>query len=658
MAENVQGLDLTPGFGKDTEFWDGFSGAGMVDTVAGLVKSIRENNTAAIAAYGVGLGFDVVGAALNPLGAVIGAGVGWLIDHIFFLREPLDLLMGDNIAVRLETDKIKKDAEKYQAIATTHVEALKKLDPWTGETAQRFKDSMIKVADEIQAIALGVHGAAEIMATMGACVTAFRSLVRDIIAMVVGNLIGGAITAAGLAPFTFGASIVAFVGVAVATAMEALGRIMRHIANLKSLLTANKNATQQISRQLDEVVDGAGRLNRSGSSGGAPTPPPVNSSVTPPPVVKPPDPTPTPPPGGATSTSGNPVAPPPVVKPPDPTPTPPPGGATSTSGNPVAPPPVVKPPDPTPTPPPGGATSTSGAPVAPPPVVKPPDPAPTPPPGGATSTSGAPVAPPPVVKPPDPAPTPPPGGATSTSGAPVAPPPVVKPPDPAPTPPPGGTTSTSGNPVAPPPVVKPPDPTPTPPPGGTTSTSGNPVTPPPPVRPPTPTPAPGGNTTPTPAPGGTTPHPTPNPGGPKPGTSAWQRINDIANKIKEGHPQGLQQFQKFSKDKLEQTLITKHGKTPQEAAEITRWIKNVEELAAPGGGFTTSSGKVVASGSLLHLAHELWKELASDEYAKNQGGLSDENRDGNFDRDEKGELKRDPTSEEYLKDLKEFNKNH
>ncbi|MET1072036.1 MAG: hypothetical protein ABWY11_05260, partial [Umezawaea sp.] len=412
---SIPGLTLTPGFGAGTDMWDGFSGAGMVDTVAGLVKSIKEGNTASIAAFGVGLAFDVVGAVLNPLGALLGAGVGWLIDHLYFLREPLDLLMGDNIAVRGETEKISGDAEKYASLATAHLDAVKKLESWTGATADAFKKSMAQVGDELAAIGLAIKGSADIMATMGACVTAFRSLVRDIIAMVIGNLIGGALVAAGLAPFTFGASIVAFVGVAVATALEALGRILRHITNLKSLLTSNAKAADQLGIALAKIGDDAARLNKGGGS----TVPSAGPAVKPP-ASKPPE---VPGAGAPPKAPETPPAPP-VSKPPE---TPGAGAPPKAPETPPAPP-VSKPPEV----PGAGAppkTPDTTSPASAPPVSKPPE---VP---GATTPPKTPDVPPP------PAPTRPPPevpGAVTPPKTPDVPPP------PAPTRPPPEVPGASG----------------------------------------------------------------------------------------------------------------------------------------------------------------------------------------------------------------------
>jgi prepilin signal peptidase PulO-like enzyme (type II secretory pathway) len=448
----VQGLTWTPGLaGPEVEWTDRFSGAGMIDTVAGLVNAAEDENKAAIAAYSVGLAFDVVGAALNPLGAVLGAGVGWLIDHIAFLREPLDLLVGDNIAIRQETEKVKDDAEKYEGIATTHLDALKKLDGWMGETAERFRASMAHVAKEIEAIGSAINGSAKLMATMGAVVTAVRSLVRDIVAMVIGNLIGGALIAAGLAPLTFGASIVTFIGVAVATALEALARIMRHVTKLKAILTGASKAADDLGAALVKLSDDAARFTKGGSSAYVPPPKPVKV---------------------------------------------PSGDAPAPSG--------------------GGGTSASSA--------KPPELPPI-------DTN--------VGKLPEDIPLPPsPGGGSPKPDAP--------------------------------------------------SGSG------------------------TPKPDDTAPKPAGSGGGSKPPFS-WAEVQ-----------KQMENLSKQSTEHLENVLTTKLGRTPEEAKAITQWIKNFEEVAAPGGHITIG-GKEFATGSALHLVHELWKELSADvhEQEKNEGYLGE-----------------------------------
>jgi hypothetical protein len=520
----VQGLTLTPGFGEGTELTDGFSGAGMVDTVAGLVKAAQDQDSASIAAFSVGLAFDVVGAALNPLGAVLGAGVGWLIDHIFFLREPLDLLIGDNIAIRQETEKLKEDAANYEGLASGHLDALRKLDGWTGEAAERFRATMSHVAKELEAIGSAVNASAKLMGTMGAVVTAVRSLVRDIIAMVIGNLIGGALVAMGLAPITLGASVVAFVGTAVATALEALARIMGHIAKLKSLLTSSSKAADDLGTALTNMSDDAARFTRGGGSSSISTPPPVRGNGDTPSING----------GGGAGAPRPPAGDVPAAQRPPEVP------ATGGKGDTPEPAPVQRPP----------ADGTNTAAVTPP-AVKPPDS-------------------PPVPKPQEVPSSPPPGGGAG--GA---------------TPPgPGGAPRPS-----------------TPPPGA----SNTPATPKPDDAAPKP-----------PTADSAAPKP---PGSDAPGTGGAGGTKPLSWGEAKNH---IEDLGKYGKQHLESVLTTKFGKTPEEAADISRWIKNFEELAAPGGHVTVA-GRAFATGSMLHLVHELWKELGADRHGQqeNSGFLGD-----------------------------------
>ena len=77
------------------------TGAGVIDSWHSLASSIEQIKTAHgadAAAIGVEIGVTVVGAvadtvafALDPLAKLISAGLGWLIEHISFLKWPLDL---------------------------------------------------------------------------------------------------------------------------------------------------------------------------------------------------------------------------------------------------------------------------------------------------------------------------------------------------------------------------------------------------------------------------------------------------------------------------------------------------------------------------------------------------------------------------------------
>jgi len=64
-------------------------------------------------------GMDAVGVAMDPLGSLAGAGIGWLIEHIGFLKKPLDYLAGD-------PEEITAKQQTWENIAKALNESLRK----------------------------------------------------------------------------------------------------------------------------------------------------------------------------------------------------------------------------------------------------------------------------------------------------------------------------------------------------------------------------------------------------------------------------------------------------------------------------------------------------------------------------------------------------
>ena len=59
-----------------------FSGAGLLDSGSQLVSAIESGNWAEGTLAGVGVALDTAATVVDPLGSLIGAGLGWLIDHL------------------------------------------------------------------------------------------------------------------------------------------------------------------------------------------------------------------------------------------------------------------------------------------------------------------------------------------------------------------------------------------------------------------------------------------------------------------------------------------------------------------------------------------------------------------------------------------------
>lgn len=352
-----------------------FAGGGIVESYYELVSAIRqdgENDAAQIAVAGATVGLDTLGMVLDPLGTVLAAGVGWLIEHIGFLREPLDLLMGDPDEVKANAALLQVEAVKFKEYATAHEEALAAVVSWKGEAADRFRQSMRDLSEEIQSYGEVVSGASDTTINMGVAVAATRAVVRDIIATLIGGLVAGALVAAAAAFFTFGASIAGFIATAIGVAASVAAKIAKVISKLTGILARNsKRMTDltkylaDLSQRLERFADAARR--NPWRPGGGWTNPSDDLANLPPFRHAGDDVRPAPPPRADSAPPGGNVTPPPRTN--DPGPTPPPRRDSAPAGGPVAPPP---PPRADSMPPPGTTTPAGN-----PPRVDDPPPVPT-----------------------------------------------------------------------------------------------------------------------------------------------------------------------------------------------------------------------------------------------------------------------------------------
>src|SRR5947209_2066731 len=74
-------------------------GAGLFNDVASTIQDASGGNWGGLAMDIGADALDALGMAMDPLGALAGAGIGWLIEHVSFLKKPLDWLAGDPEAV-------------------------------------------------------------------------------------------------------------------------------------------------------------------------------------------------------------------------------------------------------------------------------------------------------------------------------------------------------------------------------------------------------------------------------------------------------------------------------------------------------------------------------------------------------------------------------
>jgi uncharacterized protein YukE len=246
------------------------SGAGIVDTYAGLVSAITSDSESEgekvvdIALSATGVVIDTIGAAVDPFGYIVSAGVGWLLEHVSFLREPLDALLGNPDEINANIDQLKSAAAEMKTIAAEHRQDLSTVAEWQGKSGDAYTQSLSQMAEELESLGMTLDGTAAVVGISGMLVTTLRGIVFDVIASLITELVRYALIAAASAVCTFGGSIAAFCGVASARAAATAARISGKISKLISGLGRQAGRLGKLAESMSKIADGLDRFSTAG----------------------------------------------------------------------------------------------------------------------------------------------------------------------------------------------------------------------------------------------------------------------------------------------------------------------------------------------------------------------------------------------------------
>ncbi|MEV6908677.1 hypothetical protein [Amycolatopsis sp. NPDC051071] len=341
------------------------TGAGVFDSwhmVADSIGKVQNAHGGDLAAVSVELGINIISAALDtvafvmdPFAKLIAAGLGWLIEHVSFLKWPLDQVAGNPAEVTKLANELHKIGEGLRNTGSDLDATLKStITQWQGEGHDSFVKSINDRKGWIDANAKASDVAGYLVETTGALIAAVRTLIRDIITTILGDIIATMLIALAMAAFTFGASIVVGVGKVVVTVSVQVAAMLAKLAKVVAYAGRTLARLTQLSKLVKPKAGAPGHemTNLPGGArpGGVPN---YSRPLPPPPGTRPPgDGTtpnfsrPLPPPGTAVTHDG-----PPVTGGPTPSTRPPGDGTTPNFSRPL-PKPADPPPAPAPKPPP------------------------------------------------------------------------------------------------------------------------------------------------------------------------------------------------------------------------------------------------------------------------------------------------------------------
>ncbi|MEU3643638.1 hypothetical protein AB0E59_09705 [Lentzea sp. NPDC034063] len=131
-------------------------GLGLAHDAAETFSAISQGNWAEGLMNAAGGAMGVAGFLADPLAGLAGAGFGWLVEHVPFLREPLDWLTGDQEQLDSMSKTWGNIANHVEQVSTDLRQWVKTdSGQWTGEEFRAYERFGVDKADTYGSVATG-----------------------------------------------------------------------------------------------------------------------------------------------------------------------------------------------------------------------------------------------------------------------------------------------------------------------------------------------------------------------------------------------------------------------------------------------------------------------------------------------------------------------
>lgn len=240
---------------EDAEPLDSWEGAGFVSSIADVNDALASDHPDPfeIGSSAAAAGLDTLGAVMKPLDSLFAVGIGWLIEHVAFLHEPLDALCGDPTQITAQAQTWHNIAAEVAGVAVEH-RASAAVPGWEGDAADTYRRTVEGFATALDSTAGNAEQLSGLILLSGAGVGTERALIRDGIAEFLARLIEFALLCLLSAVITAGGSVATFVVGAVVQALDLAQKIARRVSELLDVLHAAGGTAAQLSRAIRDTT--------------------------------------------------------------------------------------------------------------------------------------------------------------------------------------------------------------------------------------------------------------------------------------------------------------------------------------------------------------------------------------------------------------------
>ena len=235
---------------------DPWEGAGLASSVSDLSEAATREQVDPfeVAVTAAAAGLDALGAAASPLGALLEAGMGWLIEHVWFLHEALDALAGDPAQVEGQARAWHAASVELGRAAADHRGLAAALAGWDGAAADAYRGTVATYTAALETGASDAARLADLVLATGAAVGTVRAVIRDMIAQFVAEILQFGLVALASAPITSGTSIAAATLIITAKAVRLAGDMAERISELLNVLATASATAARLSAALTDTA--------------------------------------------------------------------------------------------------------------------------------------------------------------------------------------------------------------------------------------------------------------------------------------------------------------------------------------------------------------------------------------------------------------------
>ena len=222
-----------------------------------LVEDLGNRSWLAASLDGLALGFDVAATVSDPIGSLIAAGLGWLMDHLEPLKGWLDDLTGNAELVKSYGGTWENVAGQLEQTASTLRSNLTSdLSGMTGAAVDAYREFGADLVETLEHTAKVASSTSTGLVAMGTVVDAVHGIVRDTLAIVVADLItyvGELVFSLGLATPLVIEQATTRISSAVAEVSDKIHGIVESVEALKNLLSKVDTLVNDLRNAADKI---------------------------------------------------------------------------------------------------------------------------------------------------------------------------------------------------------------------------------------------------------------------------------------------------------------------------------------------------------------------------------------------------------------------